>query len=278
MNGLGEIYLELKKIPKVPIEAGNISPKVFAGKTIEEIKSLIIHEGNRDTSLSSFFKVKGKAVEKEEDVSIILSGDLTKVRWIGHKMRAGKIYVNASVGYYLGEEMTGGSIFVEGNAGSWVGRQMKKGSIEIRGNAGHFLGGGFRGSSRGMEGGDIVVHGNAGESVGYLMAGGTIRVKGRARQFVGIHMTDGRILVEGDAGDRAGASMVNGNIIILGNIQSILPSFIIDRVRKRVRFREERIEGPFYVFKGDITESWEGSLNVSVSSNPHLKIYESKIV
>jgi formylmethanofuran dehydrogenase subunit C len=275
---MGEIFLELKKLPEVPVEGGNLSPNAFAGRSIEEVKALPIREGNRVTPLSSFFNVEGESAGRESDVSIIVSGDLSKVRWLGHKMSAGRVLVKGSVGHYLGEEMTGGSIVVEGNADSFAGMMMKGGSIEIKGNARHFLGAGYRGSVEGMKGGSIVVHGDAGESVGYLMAGGAVRVKGRAGQFVGVHMKNGKILVEGDVGDRAGAGMIKGNIIVLGRIQSILPSFIVDRVRNRVKFEGGKIEGPFYVFKGDVTESWEGSLNVSVKSNPHLKAYESEIV
>lgn len=84
--------------------------------------------------------------------------------------------------------------------------------------------------------------------------------------------------MEGDADRRMGASMSSGRIIILGKVPSVLPSFIIDSKKPRVRVGEEKVQGPFYVFKGDVLESWSGSLYISINNNPHLSCYESYIV
>ena len=90
-------------------------------------------------------------------------------------------------------------------------------------------------------------------------------------------MKKGRILIEGDAEGRIGALMTGGRVAVKGKVASVLPSFSIDGVRSRVKIGDERIQGPFYLFKGDVTESWNGSLYLSIQSNPHLKHYESKI-
>jgi formylmethanofuran dehydrogenase subunit C len=129
-----------------------------------------------------------------------------------------------------------------------------------------------------MSGGTMIIEGNAGNEVGCFMTDGTIRIGGSAGQFTGMHMRGGAILVQGDAGARVGAEMMGGRIVVLGTVPSILPGFIIDRIRPRVRVGKERINGPFYLFKGDVPESWKGSLYVSLSENPHLKILESKMV
>jgi len=274
MNG---IRLTLRKTLDVPVEAGNISPRVFAGRSLAEIEALPLRRGNRSTTLSALFDVTGTSARMEEEVAITLEGDAAKLRWIGHKMRGGQVMVKGSAGFYLGEEMSGGEIVVEGNAGSWAGSLMSGGRIEIRGSAGHYLGGGYRGCSAGMTGGSLVVHRGVGDNAGYLMAGGVITIRGNAGQFTGVRMKEGHILVEGDAESRIGALMTGGRIAVRGRVASILPSFSIDEVRSRVRIGDERVQGPFYVFKGDVTESWNGSLYISIQSNPHLKPYESKI-
>ena len=102
--------------------------------------------------------------------------------------------------------------------------------------------------------------------------------KGKRGKVRFAYPKDGRILVEGGAGRRMGASMSGGRIIILGKVPSVLPSFLIDSKKPRVRVGEEKVQGPFYVFKGDVLESWSGSLYISINNNSHLSFYESYIV
>ena len=272
------IILSPKHIFNVPVDAENITPDMFSGKNVDEIKSLRIWEGNRERFLGDLFTVENREDTKNGDTSIRIVGDLTKVKRIGAKMSLGWIVVEGSVGMRLGESMQGGVITINGNADSWAGMMLKGGTIEVTGNAGDYVGSSYRGSTVGMTGGTIIVHGNAGNEVGCFMNNGVIKIGGNVKQFVGIHMLGGAILVEGDAEERVGAEMTGGRIVVLGRVHSILPSFVIDRIRKRVRVGETRIDGPFYAFKGDVTESWNGSINISTVKNPHLKVYESYII
>ena len=260
------------------MDAENIAPDVFAGKSVTEIKSLYIWEGNCRRVLDDLFTVECKEEPNNEDLVIRILGDLTKVKRLGARMSLGQIAVNGSVGMRLGEEMKGGVITVMGNADSWAGMMMKGGTIEVAGNVGDYLGASYRGSTDGMKGGTIMVHGDAGNEVGCYMNKGMIRINGNTGQFAGMHMSDGTILIMGNAGERVGAQMIGGKIILLGTVPSILPSFNIDSIRKSVRIDQDKVKGPFYLFKGDYTESYSGSLYVVTAKNPQLKIYETKIL
>jgi formylmethanofuran dehydrogenase subunit C len=259
---------------RVPVDAECISPDVFVEKSVDEITRLHVWEGNRRRNLGDLFKTENKADPSSEEVTIRISGDVSKVRRIGAKMSMGNIIIEGDAGMHLGEEMEGGTITVTGNAGSWTGSMMKDGTIEIKGDAGDYIGAAYRGSTRGMSGGKIIVHGNAGNEVGCFMRKGLIKVYGNVGQFAGIHMRNGTIFVQGNSEGRAGAQMINGKIVVCGYIPSILPSFTIDSIRQKVKVNGEKVEGPFYRFIGDLADNGNGKLFVSQTRNPHLSSYE----
>lgn len=261
---------------KYPVSGECVSPDVFQAKTCGEIEGLKMWEGNRQKRLGDLFKVE----EDKSDVHlgkmvIRIHGDVGKVRGIGTRMTDGEIIVNGNAGFHLGVEMKGGKIVAYGNVGGWAGSMMKAGLIEIHGNAGDYLGAPYRGSSKGMRGGKIVVYGDVGTEAGACMKKGVIKVSGKAGQFLGLRMRGGTIYVEGDCEGRAGACMVDGKIIVGGFMESVLPTFTIDNVKEKVKVEEgESVEGPFYVFLGDIVENGDGKLYVSRKENPHLSGYE----
>jgi formylmethanofuran dehydrogenase subunit C len=107
------------------------------------------------------------------------------------------------------------------------------------------------------------------------MSGGVIRIHGDAGQFLGFGMRDGTIHVEKNAGTRVGASMTGGKIIVSGFLEEVLPTFAIDSVKPKVKVEEtESVNGPFYVFLGDLADKGNGKLFVSKVNNPHLSQYE----
>ncbi|RJS67719.1 formylmethanofuran dehydrogenase subunit C [Candidatus Bathyarchaeota archaeon] len=269
------IKLRPKRSFKVPVYAGCISPDVLDGLSEPEVSRLEVWEGNRLKRLGDLFEiVKDEDSGDDESPTIILSGNLAKVRRIGAEMSRGRIVVEGDVGMHLGEGMKGGTIRVIGDAGPWVGCMMRGGLIEIEGSAGDYVGASYRGSREGMKGGTIIIHGDAGSEVGCFMKGGLIKIRGDAGQFVGVHMAGGTILVEGDCGGRAGAEMTDGKIILCGYVPSILPTFTIDDVKSSAKVNGEKIKGPFYRFIGDIAEDGKGRLFVSKPRNPHLNFYE----
>jgi formylmethanofuran dehydrogenase subunit C len=259
----------------VPIDASNITPRQFHEKTMTEINALQLWEGNRTTPLDQLFNIE---VNRRTVDTIRLRGDLTKAKKIGAKMTQGHLIVEGDAGVRLGEYMTGGKITVTGNADSWIGLNMRGGMIEIHGNARDYVGAAYRGSSEGMNGGHIIIHGNAGKEAGCYMQNGLITIHGNIDTFVGIHMKDGTIHVKGDAFGRVGAEMIGGKIVIEGHVPTVLPSFNITGIRKRVRVGDQRVPGPFYLFTGDRAEKGNGRIYLSQTSNPHLNVYEKFLV
>jgi formylmethanofuran dehydrogenase subunit C len=152
---------------------------------------------------------------------------------------------------------------------------MTGGAIEVHGNASDYVGAPYRGSTKGMHGGKMTIYGNVGNEAGAWMKKGTIKVYGSAGQFVGFRMHNGTIYVQNDCEARAGACMTDGKIVAGGCIPSVLPSFTIDSTKPRVKIEEnETIEGPFYLFFGDLAEGGKGKLYVSKVKNQQLTCYE----
>jgi formylmethanofuran dehydrogenase subunit C len=261
---------------KLPVVAECISPEIFQGKKLEEIEKLEVWEGNRKKTLGELFKVEMVRTDSaSEKITITMLGNASRVRRIGAGMKSGEIIIKGNAGMHLGEEMQGGKITVYGNVLGWAGSMMKGGIIEIYGNAGDYLGAPYRGSIEGMRGGKIIVHGNVGNEVGAYMRKGVIKIYGCAGQFVGLRMRSGTIYVKKDCAGRAGACMTGGTIIVEGFLESILPTFTIEGLRKKVKIEEGEVaEGLFYLFLGDLTENGEGRLYVAKEPNPHLSHYE----
>jgi len=259
---------------KVPVEAESISPDAFAGRSLGEISKLPVWKGNRQATLGDLFEVSGESAAEAEDISVHVHGDVSRVRRIGTQMSAGEIMIYRDVGVHLGEEMKAGKITVGGSAGSWLGAMMKGGSIEVKGNAGDYVGAAYRGSVKGMRGGTIVIHGSAGNELGYFMRKGLIKVLGNTAQFAGLHMQNGTILVMGSSDGRVGAEMTGGKIVVNGRLNEVLPTFLIDSVKSKVKVNGDEVAGPFYMFVGDTVEEGDGKLYVSKMANPHLKFYE----
>jgi formylmethanofuran dehydrogenase subunit C len=268
------VSLRPRYLFKIPVEAQTISPDEFAGKTLGEIEKLQAWEGNRQLTLGELFQIEGESATKPEEINIHIHGEIEKVRRIGFGMSAGEITIFKDAGFHLGEEMKGGKITVEGSADSWLGAMMKNGTIEVKGNAGDYVGAAYRGSVKGMRGGTIIIQGNAGNELGYYMRKGLIKVHGNTAQFAGLHMKKGLIHIKGNSKGRVGAEMTGGKIIVEGTLPEVLPTFLIDNIKPKVKANGEEVAGPFYVFVGDSVEEGEGKLYVSKPMNAHLKFYE----
>lgn len=278
MIDMPELKMKIKALPPTPIEGEILTPDQLAGRSVNEILNLETWRGNRRVKLSELFTVEGESASSPSDLHLILEGDLRKVRHIGSRMSAGKITINGPVGTFVGFEMTGGTIVVNGDADAFLGMGMSGGVIEVNGNAGDAVGSGYWGTRAGMRGGLIVVRGNVGAELGCWMKDGTIRVGGNADVFAGVRMQGGTIYVAGNVGAKLGAAMMNGKIVVSGNVPSILPSFNIDEIRPNTKVDGDKIQGPFYVFYGDVAEGGNGKLFISVQKNPHLKYREAYIL
>ncbi|MBN2013660.1 MAG: formylmethanofuran dehydrogenase subunit C [Candidatus Altiarchaeota archaeon] len=253
-----EIRLKPKAIPGIGMEAENISPDMFAEKSLKEIRALDVFVGNKKKKLGEYFTVGGEASEKPEDLRIVIRGDASKVKRIGERMSAGEVIIEGDAGMHLGSRMSGGEIRVSGSVGSWAGMEMSGGRITIEGDAGNFFGAAYRGRGCGMTEGEIEIKGNAGHNLGGNMGAGRITVGGDSGEFAGVGMKGGVLIISGNAGLRVGAGMIDGIIIVEGGIKEMLPSF---KERGRVD-GVKGLSGAFIGYEGDLAECGRGRLYV----------------
>ena len=256
----------------IPVEAEAISPDVFAGKSLNEIRELTVLQGPQKHKLSEFFEVSGEAGETSVETTIVIEGDVDRVKLIGYKMSGGKIVINGNAGMHVGDEMSGGEILVRGDAGSWTGMDMKGGTIVIEGNAKDHIGCTYRGKWRGMSGGMIHIKGDAGNNVGGGITGGSIVIDGNVGAFCGIKQNGGLTVVRGDAKRAVGAEMSAGTIVVEGHIEWFTPGFeFVDEV-DGLEINGMSFEGAFLKFRGDYAEKSnpKGELYVSKEKNPEL--------
>ena len=80
--------------------------------------------------MGEFFEVSGSG----DDVRV--EGDLSRVRYVGAGMTAGRLTVAGDVGAHAGAGMRGGELQVEGDAGDHAGAGMHGGTLVVRGSAG----------------------------------------------------------------------------------------------------------------------------------------------
>ena len=252
-----EIKLVLKKESEFPLEADVISPDQFTGKTLADIKKLIVYYGNEEKTLGEFFDISGKSGELT-DLKIIIEGNLSNVKRIGEKMSAGEIEINGNVGMHVGNRMTGGKMLVNGNADDWAGAMLNGGELEITGDAGHYVGAAYRGFWKGMQNGIIKVHGKVGDEALTWVNGSKpanrfpTLICGSAGSFLGIHGHGGTIIVEGNCNRCVGADQVRGTIVVKGKVSRILPSYKkLGEVKEIELMNGEKITGKFVEYSGD---------------------------
>jgi formylmethanofuran dehydrogenase subunit C len=270
------IALTLKEQPTVPLEAERISPDVTAELGHDAIRALPVLLGKRQRRLDDFFEIEGAASDE-----LVIRGDLSKVKWIGHAMTRGRVTIVGNAGMHLGASMKGGVIEVRGNVSDWLGAEMRGGLIRIRGNAGGQVGAAYRGSPRGMNQGTIVIEGSAGIEVGMRMRRGVIAVAGPVRDFAGLQMKGGTLFLLGGAEIRTGAWMSRGTIVSLAPIH-LLPTFAYACEYRPVFLRlyarylrtlgleipHEAGDGTYQRFTGDTSGLGKGEILVWESRRP----------
>jgi formylmethanofuran dehydrogenase subunit C len=227
---LNKLVLTPRGFSSIPLEADVISPDVFAGKSVKEIRELKIHYGNREVEMSEYIHVQGKVADTPEEQRIVIDGDARHIKYIGRGMTAGRIVVQGDAGMHTGSQMAGGDLTVAGNVGDWAGAEMKGGLMRVLGDAGNLLGAAYRGSSEGMTGGCILVKGRVGSEAASFMRRGMLVVEGDTGPFTGVHMNGGEVLVFGRLGKRAGAQAKgNGGFITsFGGAEEMLPTYVYE--------------------------------------------------
>ncbi len=247
------VTIKPKKDIRISVEAENISPDKFAGKTEKDILSMETWMGNQKTTLGELVSVKVEGSGSAADTKIVMEGDFSRVKRIGEGMTGGLVMIRGNVDMHLGARMSGGKISVSGNVDSWAGREMKGGELIIEGNAAYYLGSGYRGETCGMRGGKITLMGNALDFVGEHMCGGEIIVKGNAGIMPGVSNNGGKIVIEGNT-SRPGSEMAKGTIIV-GAVDEMMPVFKLEGT--------EAVDGVNYKkYSGDVIVNGKGVLYV----------------
>jgi formylmethanofuran dehydrogenase subunit C len=268
------LTLQLRTATTIPLELEGFTPAAARGKSLAELERFEVFYGNAKQPLAEFFALSGDAA----DETLVFSGDLSGVHWIGAKMTSGTIRIEGDAGRHLGSQMCGGEIEVTGNAGDWVGGELRGGLIRVRGDAGSFVGAAYRGSAAGMTGGTVLIHGHAGNEIGHTLRRGLIAIGGSAGDYIGFNMLAGTIVVAGPPGIRHGACMRRGTIAFVGGHRpTMLPSF-----RFSCRFRPEMltllaqelarlkfelpsgaIEPDYELYSGDLIEGGRGEILIA---------------
>ena len=267
-----EVTLTLKGKIDIMVETEVITPDTFALKSENEIGNLVVWQGPNKHPLSEFFDVKGSGAGSIQKTSIIIEGDVSRVKRIGEGMAGGSIIIKGSAGMHTGSGMIGGEIVVRGNADAWAGMEMKGGLLHITGNAGDHAGCAYRGSWHGMTGGKILIDGSAQSQVGGGMSGGVIVVEGSVQNFCGIRQNSGLIIVKGDAVRGVGAEMSGGTIVVAGSIMNFLPGFEYADTEIDLTFDDIVCQGEFMKFAGDhaLVTRTKGALYALKNANEDL--------
>src|SRR3954466_5789266 len=261
------LTLTRREQPVVPLEAEGLCPDRLAGARRGEIAALPVWHGSERTRMGEFFSVSGAG----DDVR--LEGDLSRVKFVGAGMTAGRLTVAGDVGMHAGAGMRGGELHVEGDAGEWAGAGIRGGTLVVRGSAGCELGGVHPGERAGMRGGEIVVHGDAGAQAGAGLRRGLIAVAGRVGEAAGLRMLAGTIVALGGLGPRAGAGMRRGSLVTMARAEP-LPTFVFSCIYRppflRLYLRrlralglavsDEQIGGRYARWSGDGLELRRGEM------------------
>jgi formylmethanofuran dehydrogenase subunit C len=263
------VTITMKNPPALYLEADNVSPDAFAGKTSAQIGDLHVYEGNTTSTLGKYFEVSGNAGATAADTKIIVKGDVKKVKYLGFKMSAGELVVDGSTDQYAGGWMKGGKMLVKGNVNAFAGTAMKGGELTIEGNAGNYLGAAYRGDWRGMSGGRILVKGNAGSDVGMYMLGGEIIVDGNVDVHLCTHAEGGKVIIKGNVNSKVGGQMVGGTIYIFGSIDTMMPGF---KPAGETELEVEGIKAKFAHYIGDTGERHKKKKGQMVYADLYQKI------
>jgi formylmethanofuran dehydrogenase subunit C len=263
------VTITMKNAPALYLEADNISPDAFAGKTAAQIQEISVHEGNTTTTLGKYFEVAGNAGATAAETKIVVKGDVKKVKFLGFKITAGEMVIEGSADQYVGAWMKGGRILVKGDVAAFAAIAMKGGELVIEGNAGNYLGAAYRGDWRGMSGGKILVKGNAGSDIGMYMLGGEIVVGGNADVHVMTHAEGGKTIIKGNATSKVGGQMVEGDIYIFGSLDVMMPGF---KPAGEVELEVDGTKAKFSHFTGDMGERHKKKKGQIVYGNLYVKI------
>ncbi|MDR1944009.1 MAG: formylmethanofuran dehydrogenase subunit C [Synergistaceae bacterium] len=216
------ISLELKTTPDISLEADCVNPSVTDLEP-DAISRLKLWQGRVQVELGEFFSVSEIKTERQDELHV--TGDLSRVKYLGKGTSSGKMTIWGSCGMHTCEGMKGGEVEIYGDAANWCFCAMQGGQAKIHGSAGAFLAAAFPGDARGMKGGVIWVRGDVGARAVERMRRGLLVVGGTIGELAAAEMIAGTVVSLGRLSERAGASMKRGAILAMGSCDALLTGF-----------------------------------------------------
>ena len=106
--------LSRKRTGGVRVDLRQVVPSALAGRTAADIERLQVGFGSQFVPLAEVFDVAAGG----DDMTVVMTGDLSACDRIGWQMSAGRLVVEGSAGDYVGAGMTAGEVEVRGSAGA----------------------------------------------------------------------------------------------------------------------------------------------------------------
>jgi formylmethanofuran dehydrogenase subunit C len=211
--------LRFRDDPKLPVDAGRLTPAALAALPAPELERLPLRVGNRELPLAELAEVHAG-----ESVELVIEAAFPGLARLGRGMAEGRLEIYGDVGPYLGQDMRGGRIELFGSAGDYAAAGMRGGIVHISATAGDCVGGALPGDRFGMVGGTVLIGGDAGDRLGDRMRRGLIAVTGAIGDFAAARMIGGTIVALGGCGAHAGYAMRRGTLL-LAEASELLPTF-----------------------------------------------------
>lgn len=253
---MSAVRLRFRDDPKLPVDAGGLTPAALAAKPVAELERLPIRVGNRELPLGELAEVHAG-----EEVALVIEAAFPGLARLGRGMAEGRLEVYGDVGPYLGQDMRGGRIELFGSAGDYAAAGMRGGVVHISANAGDFLGAALPGDRYGMTGGVVLVGGAAGDRLGDRMRRGLVAVTGAAGDFAAARMIGGTIVALGRCGAEPGYAMRRGSLL-LAHAAELLPTFADngthDLAWLRLLAHELALHAPSLALPGTRVQRWTG--------------------
>ncbi|HQR50979.1 MAG TPA: formylmethanofuran dehydrogenase subunit C [Methylophilaceae bacterium] len=206
---MSALALTLKTQPQQRVDCSPLTPDNLAGKTVAEIAAIELQCGKHKLRADAVFDITGT-----DAANIVIRNSSSKLDYIGHGIKSGRITIHGSAGSYLGFQMKKGEIVLHGNADAYAASGMAGGTLHIHGNVGDFLAAAIPGDRKGMKGGLVIITGNAGDRVGDQMRRGIVLIEGNAGAYCASRMLAGTIGVMGSVGDYVGFGMRRGTLLL----------------------------------------------------------------
>ncbi len=200
------------------VDGSPIRPDWFAGKSLDEINSIVLSTQRGPIALSELFDVSTDRMPVEPFV--VIAGDCGSIEGLGSEMRGGTMCILGDVGDNTARGIAGGSLVIAGNARDQLGAGMIDGLIYVSGSCRHGLASPLPGKKSGMRGGDILITGCVGDRACERQRRGIVFVAGDIGNHSAAQMIAGTLVVMGRIGDQWAGGMRRGSIILGGDPSS----------------------------------------------------------